>query len=426
LDAIALKRELEALAAHLRARRPALLRAWSDASAADPALTTASTLSRAQFLDHMPALLEALERRLGAWDMGSARAAARDERLNAEGHGLQRWQQGYDEREVMREWVWLDRCLAEEIGAYVSGKPDVPAPAIAAAWTVISDLLVRGMSESVRQYEVLQRADAMARLRALEDAHAALTALEQQRAHAWREATHDLRGNVSIVHNVTALLKAQGTQTSALGHSLTLLERSVRALQTLLDDLTAQARLDAGREQREVAPFDAAHVLAEMCAASRSIAQRRGLALECSGPATLPVEGDAVKVQRIAQNLLLNALHYTDRGGICVTWEPIGAKGERWALTVQDTGPGMPSPSAAPLATALDAATKLGEGWSTVPPAPTARAQGARSGGDGHEGLGLAIVKRLCELVDASLELVSAPGRGTTFHVSFPARYPKG
>jgi signal transduction histidine kinase len=39
------------------------------------------------------------------------------------------------------------------------------------------------------------------------------------------------------------------------------------------------------------------------------------------------------------------------------------------------------------------------------------------------EGIGLAIVKRLCELLDASLELETAPGEGTTFRVIFPHRY---
>ena len=39
------------------------------------------------------------------------------------------------------------------------------------------------------------------------------------------------------------------------------------------------------------------------------------------------------------------------------------------------------------------------------------------------EGIGLSIVKRLCELLDASLELETAPGEGTTFRVIFPREY---
>jgi signal transduction histidine kinase len=40
------------------------------------------------------------------------------------------------------------------------------------------------------------------------------------------------------------------------------------------------------------------------------------------------------------------------------------------------------------------------------------------------EGIGLSIVKRLCELLDASIELQSAMGQGTTFRVIFPRHYP--
>jgi len=40
--------------------------------------------------------------------------------------------------------------------------------------------------------------------------------------------------------------------------------------------------------------------------------------------------------------------------------------------------------------------------------------------------VGLSIVKRLCELLDAKLELHTSPGQGTTFRVTFPTRYPKG
>ncbi len=46
----------------------------------------------------------------------------------------------------------------------------------------------------------------------------------------------------------------------------------------------------------------------------------RACTLEVAGPATLLVEGDAVKVRRIAQNLLLNALKYTRAGSVTLSW----------------------------------------------------------------------------------------------------------
>ena len=88
-------------------------------------------------------------------------------------------------------------------------------------------------------------------------------------------------------------------------------QRGVRSMQVLLNDLIDLARLEAGQEQRKTEPFDAAVLLEELCAGTRPLATERGLALDASGPSTLPVEGDRVKTYRVAQNLLLNAVKYT-------------------------------------------------------------------------------------------------------------------
>ncbi len=127
----------------------------------------------------------------------------------------------------------------------------------------------------------------------------------------------------------------------------------------LLNDLIRLARLEAGRERRTDERFDAGQgCCRELCTAMQPFAADRGLALVADGPATLAVEGDRVNTYRIAQNLLVNALKYTERGGVKVTWEPDPTDpGWRWLLSVQDTGPGLPARSSAPFARALKAAT---------------------------------------------------------------------
>jgi signal transduction histidine kinase len=88
------------------------------------------------------------------------------------------------------------------------------------------------------------------------------------------------------------------------------------ALHLLLNDLVDLARLEAGHEHRQLASFDAARVVRELGATFKPLADERSLFLHAEGADTLQVEGDPVKLQRIAQNLILNALHYTDRGGV--------------------------------------------------------------------------------------------------------------
>ena len=139
-------------------------------------------------------------------------------------------------------------------------------------------------------------------------------------------------------------------------------------------------------------------------------------------------------MQRIAQNLLLNALGVTERGGVWVQWAARTVSGvHQWLLCVLDTGPGLQHDSpAAPLERALQEATAEAHeaedrgSAPSAPPAPTLRSQSSVAARNaGGEGIGLSIVKRLCELLDASLELETAPGEGTTFRVVFPCAYPQ-
>ncbi len=152
----------------------------------------------------------------------------------------------------------------------------------------------------------------------------------------------------------------------------------------------------------------------------------------------MAVEGDAVKVRRIAQNLILNALHYTDRGGVRVTWEAIDTiDARRWLLCVKDTGPGFDDGAATPVAAALKEGTddlntverageQVGMAAPEIQPARTLDRESTSRPHKAGEGIGLSIVKRICELLDATLELQTSPGQGTTFRVNFPRSYGEG
>jgi len=428
--------ELAAVASHFAARRDELLERWREAADRDPQLTTASALSRAQFYDHIPAVLDAFERRLRAQRRDEKAAAADDQREGAAGHGMHRWQHGYQQREAMREWRHLQLCLVDELEAFGLAHPELGTGAMSTARRALAELCSEGVCESADQYAQLQQAQAAGRVRDLQRALAALGDLETRRAATWREAAHDLRGTLGIVKNATVTLDHPDAPDGARAQTLSTLQRGVAAMQALLNDLIDLARLEAGQERRETAPFDAAALLAELCLGTRPLAAGRGLALAATGPATLPVEGDRLKTYRIAQNLLLNAVRYTERGGVAVRWAPDpGDESARWVLCVQDTGPGLQAESAAPLAQALKAATEeaqavgdqaeaAGKPSAEAEPAPLLRSQSAPPSREpAGEGIGLAIVKRLCELLDASLELHTERGTGTTFRVIFPRRY---
>jgi signal transduction histidine kinase len=423
---------LQALADYLSQHREQLLQAWHQALHADPELASFSSLSRAQFNDHIPAVLDAFERRLRGVDSAEAAQARALEHASAAEHGLHRWQQGYDQRQTMREWSHLQLCLLEQFEQFSARHAQLEPTAMALARKALARLCGDGVIESAARYLRLQQAEAAARLRDLEDALIGLQQLERDRAEGWRQAAHDLRGSVGIISNASAVLNRELAEPLRAQFSQ-ILQRGVRSLHTLLSDLIDVARLEAGHERRRISQFDAAQILHDLCDTMRNTAAERNLFLLAQGPKALPVTGDQAKVLRIAQNLILNALKATQQGGVQVLWE---AREQYWLLRVQDTGPGFTHGSAAPLEQALKRATEesnevqaralvAGEARSGADPAPTLPSLSAHRSPQAltGEGVGLSIVKRLCELLDASLELETAPGEGSTFRVTFPRSY---
>ena len=105
------------------------------------------------------------------------------------------------------------------------------------------------------------------------------------------------------------------------------------------------------------------------------------------------------------------------------------ADGDRWQFEVHDTGPGFHAGPGAPIVEVLQpagpergdngvarATAAEQEAKSDADPRPIEQAQG--------EGIGLAIVKRLCDLLDAAVEIESSAEHGTRVRVQLPRHYP--
>ncbi len=428
---------LKNLAAYLAARRDAILGAWRCAVDADPELTTASTITGAQFIDHIPAVLDAFEWRLSARLRTELAQAREEEKASAAEHGLHRWQQGYNQPETMREWGHLHLCLLQELENFHTVNSGISPDAMQTARRELVRLCSEGVCASAARYADLQQSEAASRVRELESALAQLQALEQARAESWREVAHDLRGRAHVIANATAVLVRDDVPDQHRTRFSEMLRRGVQSLNTLLSDLMDQARLEAGQERRHITHFDVASLLKEFCDTTRPLAAEHNLFLVAKGPTPLMVEGDSAKVQRIVQNLVFNAIKATKQGGVQVIWQASDdERRPKWALCVQDTGPGFKQGTATPLARVLKLATdeardveqhNVSQTHSSpsADSAPTLASQTTTSPAHvpAGEGIGLSIVKRLCEMLDASLELESSDGEGTTFRMIFPRRY---
>src|SRR5262245_30248606 len=173
-----MRAQLAALASHLARRRDAILDAWRVAIDLDPELNTAAKSTRSQFVDHIPDVLDAFEHRLRAQDPEEKADARTDQRESAAEHGMNRWQQGYQLTETMREWGHLHLCLLAELERYckqhLGAESEVPAVARRELARLASD----GVCASAARYAQLQQSEAASRLYDLESALGELKALE--------------------------------------------------------------------------------------------------------------------------------------------------------------------------------------------------------------------------------------------------------
>ena len=220
---------------------------------------------------------------------------------------------------------------------------------------------------------------------AISSARSATCAASRTRAPPlWQQAAHDLRGNLGVVSNVAEGLGFQALPADKRQSFLGLLRNNVAALRHLLDDVTSLARIQAGQEQRVIAAFDAAALLERLCNDFRPLAEEKGLYLEasacrhCSSTATPSRSG----VSR--RTCCSNALNYTKKGGVSVSWGEAEGVDERWTMTIADTGPGFHAGPGAPMIKALGQATSEagpapgragGDRFTTHAPAPGRRAR---------------------------------------------------
>ena len=215
--------------------------------------------------------------------------------------------------------------------------------------------------------------------------------------------SHELRTPISAI--LAGAVEAKDARNaSAQQSNLELISSSARMMRTLLDDLLDMSKIEAGRMGVEVTAFDLRRLMLETVRFWAPVARRGNLAFRLKGAHGLPawVEGDPTRIRQILNNLLSNALKFTQSGAITLQMDvdrrPDGSFG--LTLEVIDTGPGITDAQIGGLFTAY------GQLSNSV----------ART--HGGTGLGLNISRELARLMGGDLVAESAPGRGATFRLS--------
>jgi CheY-like chemotaxis protein len=167
----------------------------------------------------------------------------------------------------------------------------------------------------------------------------------------------------------------------------------------LFDALLDISKLDAGVLTPGISDFPVNRLLKRVETTFQAAARDKGLRLRVV-PSAVWVESDFILLERILLNLVSNAVHYTERGGIVIGCR---RRSGRMRIDVCDSGIVIPENQRRNI---------FGEFY---------QLDGATRHRAGGLGLGLAIVDRLCALLDHPIELSSQVGRGSRFSVSVPA-----
>lgn len=402
---------LATLATYLAARREAILNTWRTACQNDPACNTIASLSREEFNNKVPFILNVFDQRLRQLALN-----ADIEQLSEE-HGLHRWQKGYTLQELLTEIHHLNQVLLDELRHYWQRHPAPEMDWVAESYEYLSWFKTLSISGSVGQYTELQRLDASNRVQLLQQALDDLNDLTRQRGDLLRTASHDLRGSFGIIEGAASYLNLVEADEPERKQMLEMLNRNLTTVRNMVIQLMDLARLEAGQESLNIQPFNAGQLLHQLIDSYQPLAEEAGLMLKADGPTELLVESDPLHLQRIVQNLVLNALKHTQSGWISVSW--VRESNYRWLIGIQDSGPGLPNQDAGSYSQVLAPIPESSAAFGVPTPEADAREKAviqAPKAAKG-EGIGLSIVKRLCELLRASLEIETKAGEGTLFRI---------
>lgn len=213
-------------------------------------------------------------------------------------------------------------------------------------------------------------------------------------------ASHDLRQPLQAIRFLNASLLALSLGTPEVHDLLRRQELAINGASHMLDALLDITRLESGAIEPQLAPVSLAAVFADLAREFESMAAARNLRLEFPGTQTT-ITTDRMLFAQLLQNLIGNALKYTDHGIVRITQS---AEGDALILSVEDSGVGIPE----------DKLERIFDEYYQVD------LKGAQRSG---VGLGLAIVREVSRLLGYSVAVSSQLGEGTRVRVRIPAQH---
>ena len=235
---------------------------------------------------------------------------------------------------------------------------------------------------------------------ALHEKNLQLEAASRAKDRFLANMSHELRTplNAIIGFTGTLLMRLPGPLTSDQDTQLTTVQTSARHLLALINDLLDVAKIEADKIEVNSEPIDCREVLAEVAAALRPAAKRKGLDLRIEQPdAPVAITTDRRLLSQIVINLVDNGIKFTERGVVTIRILPGPQSRDDLMIQVQDSGRGISN----------EDRTKLFQ--------PFSRLENPNVPAIAGTGLGLHLSRAMAERLGGTLECESAPGVGSIF-----------
>lgn len=232
------------------------------------------------------------------------------------------------------------------------------------------------------------------------------SALQAARAKAdfLANMSHEIRTPMNGVIGMIDLLR-DTPLTSHQKEYVDTIQRSGETLLTIVNDILDFSKIEAGKMTMESIPFDPRETVEDVVQVLAPNAHRKGLEIASLIHPDVPqsVKGDPTRVRQILLNLLGNAIKFTEKGQVAVRLRVVerGLENAKVRLSVTDTGLGMTPEVVGKLFSAFT------QGDNST---------NRRFGGTG---LGLAITHKLVSLMGGTIDVDSAPTKGSGFSVTF-------
>jgi signal transduction histidine kinase len=280
---------------------------------------------------------------------------------------------------------------------------DMPPSDIEEVVTLCTALKDARGAERARREEVSRRLELEHRERVLASTHAEeLRAADRRKDEFLAIVAHELRNPLAPITNSLTLLRSIGSRDPTLQRLLPILDRQVRQLARLVEDLLDLARIGSRKIMLTKRRLDIREIAEQAAQAAQPAMEARGHAftVQCAGE-PLHVDADEARLAQILGNLMDNAAKYTDPGGHIVL--SASREGEKVVVQVADDGKGIP-------------AQLLPHVFDLFEQGDLKRVRAA-----GGLGIGLHVVKRLVEQHGGEIGVESAgEHRGSVFTLKLP------